>query len=93
MVNISNKILGFAGIGTIFIGIIYTYAGIITGILTTGGFTSLGFSLSFIDVMIFIVGFMLIFTSITNENQVVNLDENNEITGKLDTIDYNSLNK
>jgi uncharacterized protein YebE (UPF0316 family) len=93
MENISNKILGFAGIGTIFIGIIYTYVGIITGILTTWGFTSLGLLLSFIDAVIFIVGFMLIFTSITNENHVVNLDENNEITGKLDTNDFKSLNK
>lgn len=92
-VNISNKILGFACIGTIFIGIIYTYTGIITGILTTWGFTSLGLLLSFIDAMIFIAGFMLIFASITNENHAVDLDENKEITVKLDKNDFYSLNK
>jgi hypothetical protein len=92
MKSISNKILGFAGIGTIFIGLIYSYVGIITGILFIWGLTSLGLLLSLINAVIFIVGFLLIFSSITYENQTVNIDRNNEITGKVDTNDdYKSV--
>ncbi len=72
--------------------------GIITGILSTSGLTSLGLLLSLFDTAIFIAGFFLIFTSITNENTPVNTDQNNGIkvenrmiTIKVQIINLNSI--
>lgn len=72
MTHISNKSLGLIGISTMIIGIIYSYVGIITGILSKYSLTPLGLQLSLIDVIIFIVGFTLIFISISNKKEALN---------------------
>ncbi len=72
MKHVLNKSLCLIGISTMIIGIIYSYVGIITGILSKYSLTPLGLQLSFIDVIIFIIGFALIFISISNEKQVLN---------------------
>ena len=72
MKHVLNRKLNLIGISTMIIGVIYTYVGIITGILSIYSLTPLGLQLSFIDIIIFIVGFTLIFISISNEKQVLN---------------------